>query len=230
MTRITRKRGIDYPIGYVRWTERRNMECFLDMLREGRLDLAPLINHVFPFESAVEVYERMNKGKDFGSRNPLQVCGRRRQSRAERTVAASSRRCRIEVRLGVIGAGNYVSSMLLPSFARRQDVKLVRGRHQHRVVRGQRGQEVRCSPVPRRKAPDLLAAEDIDAVLIGTRHATHAELVCAALRAGKAVFVEKPLAITRESLAGDRSHDRGNRQRPAHGRLQSPLLAACSSR
>jgi predicted dehydrogenase len=191
--------GIDYPIGYVRWTERRNMECVLDMMREGRLDLSPLINQVFPFDSAVDVYEQMNKGKVSGLGILFKYAddapvSRRMESRRVFPESKS------QVRLGVIGAGNYVSSMLLPSLARRKDVALVE------VVTNtalSAANAVKKFGFARSatESVGLLAAEDIDAVLIGTRHATHAELVCAALRAGKAVFVEKPLAIARESLA-----------------------------
>jgi predicted dehydrogenase/threonine dehydrogenase-like Zn-dependent dehydrogenase len=191
--------GIDYPIGYVRWTERRNMECFLDMLREGRLDLAPLINEVFPFESAVDVYERMNRQKISG----LGILFKYAEDVAV-TRRIDSRRVfpevQNEVRFGVIGAGNYVSSMLLPSLARRRDVKLVEVVTNTALSAANAARKFRFARSATESA-GLLAAEDIDAVLIGTRHATHAELVCAALRAGKAVFVEKPLAITRESLA-----------------------------
>jgi predicted dehydrogenase/threonine dehydrogenase-like Zn-dependent dehydrogenase len=196
---IYEEAGIDYPIGYVRWTERRNMECVLDMLREGRLDLSPLIDQVFPFESAVDIYERMNKGTISGlgilfkypETTPVmrRLGGRR-----------SFPEVQGQVRLGVIGAGNYVSSMLLPSLARRADVALVEVATSTALSAANAVKKFGFA----RSATDsasLLAAEDIDAVLIGTRHATHTELVCAALRADKAVFVEKPLAITRESLA-----------------------------
>ena len=196
---IYEEAGIDYPIGYVRWTERRNMECILDMLREGRLDLAPLINQVFPFESAVDVYERMNKGKISGLGvlfKYQEAAPVSRRSGSGPPIPEAVNR----VRLGVIGAGNYVSSMLLPSLARRPDVVLTEVVTNTSLSAANAVKKfgfVRSATA----SADLLAAEDIDAVLIGTRHATHAELVCAALRAGKAVFVEKPLAITRESLS-----------------------------
>jgi predicted dehydrogenase len=104
------------------------------------------------------------------------------------------------VRLGVIGAGNYVSSMLLPHLTRRDDVALVEVVTNTALSAANAAKKFGFA----RSATDsagLMAAADIDVLLIGTRHATHAELVCAALRAGKAVFVEKPLAITREGLS-----------------------------
>jgi predicted dehydrogenase/threonine dehydrogenase-like Zn-dependent dehydrogenase len=191
--------GVDYPIGYVRWTERRNMECILDMLHEGRLDLSSLITEVFPFEAAVDVYERMNKGSvsGFGILFKYQD-----GSSVVRRIAsrAASPRLAGQLRLGVIGAGNYVSSMLLPHLNRRDDVALVEVVTNTALSAANAAKKFGFA----RSATDstgLMAAADIDALLIGTRHATHAELVCAALLAGKAVFVEKPLAITREGLS-----------------------------
>ncbi|MCC6948873.1 MAG: bi-domain-containing oxidoreductase [Bradyrhizobiaceae bacterium] len=191
--------GIDYPIGYVRWTERRNMECVLGLLRDGRLDFAPLITHVFPFESAVDIYERMNKGDVPG----LGILFRYPETSpvVRRLVSRNiSPKVAGQIRLGVIGAGNYVSSMLLPHLVRRNDVALMEVVTNTALSAANAVRKFGFA----RSATDstgLMTADDIDALLIGTRHATHAELVCAALRAGKAVFVEKPLAITRESLS-----------------------------
>jgi len=189
--------GIDYPIGYVRWTERRNMECILAMLAEKRFEFSSLISDVFSFESAVDVYRHINRGDLSGSgvlfkyqeASPL-------TRRVDRKLVQKATG---KVRLGVIGAGNYASSMLLPHLAADPDVTLVE------VVTNtslSSANAVKKFGFARSSTEwkELLLADDIDAVLVGTRHATHAQLVCAALRAGKAVFVEKPLAISRESL------------------------------
>jgi predicted dehydrogenase/threonine dehydrogenase-like Zn-dependent dehydrogenase len=190
--------GIDYPIGYVRWTEQRNMECILSLLAERRLNLSSLISDIFPFDSAVDVYERMNRGALPGLgvlfKYPEQPPLTRRllSSRPARPAAG-------KIRLGVIGAGNYASSMLLPHLAVDDDVDLVE------VVTNSSlsaANAVRRFGFARSSTDvaGLMQADDVDAVLIATRHATHAQLVCAALSAGKAVFVEKPLALTSESL------------------------------
>lgn len=191
--------GIDYPIGYVRWTERRNMECILALLAEGRLDLSSLITDVFAFESALEAYDQMRRGSGTG----LGVLFKYGDSAPPGGTVSTSRAPRAAyggVRLGVIGAGNYASSMLLPHLARNPDVSLVEvatntGLSSANAVK--KFGFARCST----SSTDLLAASDIDAVLIATRHASHSRLVCAALRAGKAVLVEKPLAITQDGLA-----------------------------
>lgn len=191
--------GIDYPIGYVRWTERRNLECVLEMFRDGSLDLSSLITEVFPFESAVDVYERMNKGTISG----LGVLFKYQDApSADRRVAARPAPAKKadHVRIGVIGAGNYTSSMLLPHLAKLDDVTLIEVVTNTALSAANAVKKFGFA----RSATDsagLLSADDIDAVLIGTRHASHAALTCAALRAGKAVFVEKPLAISRGSLA-----------------------------
>jgi predicted dehydrogenase/threonine dehydrogenase-like Zn-dependent dehydrogenase len=191
--------GIDYPIGYVRWTERRNMECVLALIGEGRLDLSSLITNVFPFESAVEVYEQMNRGELSGLgvlfkyQEAVPIIRRITNRSASQTVPG-------QVRFGVIGAGNYASSILLPHLVANRDVALVEVVTNTALSAANAVKKFGFA----RSATDsngVLAAKDMDALLICTRHATHAELVCAALRTGKAVFVEKPLAITRESLA-----------------------------
>jgi predicted dehydrogenase/threonine dehydrogenase-like Zn-dependent dehydrogenase len=196
---IYEQAGIDYPIGYVRWTERRNMECILALLSEGRLDLSPLITDVFPFESAVEVYEGMSKGKLSGMGVVFEY---QKEVPIARSVAicTSPRKTSGKVNLGVIGAGNYVSSMLLPHLVDDSDVVLacvVTNTALSAANAAKKFAFARSST----DSDELFAADDIDAILIGTRHATHARLVCSALRSGKAVFVEKPLAITRESLS-----------------------------
>ena len=189
--------GIDYPIGYVRWTERRNMECIVAMLAEKRLELSSLITNVLPFESAVDVYGRMNRGDLSG----LGVLFKYQEEAPpiRRVQRPSVRKTAGKVRLGVIGAGNYASSMLLPNLVADPDVALVE------VVTNtslSAANAVKKFGFARSSTEwdELLMADDIDAVLICTRHGTHAQLVCAALRAGKTVFVEKPLAISRESL------------------------------
>jgi predicted dehydrogenase/threonine dehydrogenase-like Zn-dependent dehydrogenase len=190
--------GIDYPIGYVRWTEQRNMECILSLLAEGRLNLSSLISDIFPFHSAVDVYDKMNRGTLSGLGILFKYAEQPPLTRRLESLH-SARPMAGKIRLGVIGAGNYASSMLLPSLAADEDVDLVE------VVTNSSlsaANAVRKFGFARSSTDvsGLLQADDIDVVLIATRHATHAQLVCATLRAGKPVFVEKPLALTSASL------------------------------
>jgi predicted dehydrogenase/threonine dehydrogenase-like Zn-dependent dehydrogenase len=201
--------GIDYPAGYVRWTEQRNMAAFLQLVEARRVDLSALTSTVVPFEEAVSTYERLGAGSLRGVgvlfRYPSDASrdrclparsGPRGEPRWSRPAASLTR----PLRLGVVGAGNYAATMLLPHLARREDVTLVEvatatGLSAHNAVE-KFGFE-RASTDYR----GLLEAEDLDAVIIATRHHLHAPMVCEALRAGKAVFVEKPLALDEDQLA-----------------------------
>ena len=190
--------GIDYPIGYVRWTERRNMECILALLAQGRLDFASLIDNVHPFDVAVEIYNRINRGELVGVGNLFKYAEQTplvRRLPSPRPAKPTLRK----IRLGVIGAGNYASTMLLPHLATDDDVALAEVVTHSGLSAANAAKKFGFARFST-DAVGLIEAEDIDAVLIATRHATHAQFVCAALKAGKAVLVEKPLAITTESL------------------------------
>ena len=206
--------GVDYPIGYVRWTERRNMACFLDLVAEGRLDLEPLVSAVLPFDDAVGAYERIQRGEQGGVGLLFRYSPNGSLQRRLSTSAPSSRPVpRPVVHLGVIGAGNYATSMLLPHLQNRSDVRLIEVATATGLsaTNAQRrfGFE-RCSTDYR----GLLDDEAVDAVVIATRHHAHAAIVCEALRAGKAVFVEKPLAVDSDQMqailaaVGDSGNDR----------------------
>ena len=204
------ERGIDYPIGYVRWTERRNMECIIDLLASGKLDFDAITSDVVPFEDAVDVYEKINAGELQGlgvvfkyplvdtAVEPIET------SRAPAAPALHVQPSPMDrVKLGVIGCGNYATTMLLPHLKAHADVDLVEvatatslsaANAQSKFGFGKVSTDYR----------GLLADPDINAVLIATRHDSHSYMVCEALRAGKAVFVEKPLAVTPEQLAAVR--------------------------
>ena len=203
--------GVDYPIGYVRWTERRNMPSTWWL---GRLDLEPLVSAVLPFNEAVGAYERIQRGEQRGVGLLFRYSPNGSVQRRMAIPALSSRPARRPVvRFGVIGAGNYATSMLLPHLQDRTDVRLVEVATATGLsaANAQRrfGFE-RCSTDHR----GLLADMAVDAVVIATRHHAHAAMVCEALRAGKAVFVEKPLAVDPDQLqailaaVGDSGNDR----------------------
>jgi predicted dehydrogenase len=216
--------GIDYPIGHVRWTEKRNMEAIVALLADGRLDFSSLISDVVPLDSAVSAFERMSRGEvGLGMVFAYSDAAPRETKTIYRPVAAlrSGR-----VRLGVIGAGNYASSMLLPQLKandRADLVEVVTNTGLSGATAVRKFGFARAST----SAASVIEADDIDAVLIATRHASHADLVTQALRAGKAVFVEKPLAIDAAALdrvtqAIDQSGN--NRLMVGFNRRFSPLL------
>ena len=198
--------GVDYPVGYVRWTERRNLACFIDLIAKGSLDLDPLMSGVFPVSDAVEVYEKLASNAvsgvaflfeypDAASAEPSSAAAEepdRSPSPPRRTGAVASDR---RVRLGFIGAGNYASSMLLPHLAGREDAELaqVATRKSLSAVNARRKFGFSSTSTD---PESVLSDDSIDAIFVVTRHSSHAEFVCRALEAGKAIFVEKPLALS----------------------------------
>ena len=204
--------GIDYPAGYVRWTERRNLECFLDLLARKDLEVETLVSGTFPMDDAVPVYADLSSGAlkavgvllSYPAPDPEHPAAARRQpgprSRA-RPGSPRHRTDRVRKRLaiGFIGAGNYASSMLLPHLAQLPNAELVHVTTTKSLsaVNAQRRFGFTTAST---SASAVLEDESLDAIFVVTRHATHADLVCRALETGKAVFVEKPLALTAEEL------------------------------
>lgn len=201
--------GRDYPIGYVRWTERRNLACFLDLMARGRVDVEPLISHVADFDDAVETYQRLKDG-ELKAITALFRYPEQDAQEAEApsvavpavTVKASpAPAAKTPVRLAFVGAGNYATSMLLPHLAQREGVEL------STVVTttslsGANAQRKFGFKEATTDLDAVLGDKSIDAVFVVTRHSSHAELTRQALLAGKTVFVEKPLALTEDELAG----------------------------
>ncbi len=193
--------GIDYPIGFVRWTEGRNLQAFVDLLAGGQVDVRPLITHRYPIERAVEAYEVVT-----GRRtepflgvvltypdHPAEIA-----SRLE--VRANVLHPEAAVRLGVLGAGTFATGVLLPALKRVSGVERV-------GIASRAG--LSAASAARRfgfryaagSEQEILADPGVNTVAILTRHAEHARQVQASLRAGKHVFCEKPLALRREDLA-----------------------------
>ncbi|MFB6629043.1 bi-domain-containing oxidoreductase [Streptomyces sp. NPDC056362] len=204
--------GRDYPIGYVRWTERRNLACFLDLLARDRVDVDPLVSHVADFDDAVETYRSLKDGELKAVAVLFRYAEQEAEAVAEapevavpavRRAAASApaRPVRGPVRLAFVGAGNYATSMLLPHLAGREGVELSTVVTTTALSAANAERKFGF----RRATTDLdavLGDQSIDAVFVVTRHSSHADLTQKALLAGKAVFVEKPLALTEDELAG----------------------------
>jgi predicted dehydrogenase/threonine dehydrogenase-like Zn-dependent dehydrogenase len=196
--------GVDYPAGYVRWTERRNLECFLDLLARKEIEVETLVSGIFPLEQAATVYADLRSGALSAIGVLLEYPGRLADGErpaTSRVLTASSRAPSAsgQLSIGFIGAGNYASSMLLPHLARLGNTRLshVATTKSLTAVNAQRKFGFAIAST---SADAVLDDASLDAIFIVTRHQTHADLVCRALRTGKAVFVEKPLALTREEL------------------------------
>jgi len=200
--------GVDYPVGYVRWTERRNLESFLELLARGSLEVATLIDKVAPFTNAAKIYGNLKDGTlkaigvlleyerpEKGPPEPATSIARRGEKPP--SVRSIGRRETSHVRIGFVGAGNYASSMLLPHLAAMGTAHLthVATTKSLSAVNAQMKFGFTTAST---NSDAVFSDESLDAIFIVTRHATHARLVCQALETGKAVFVEKPLALTRQ--------------------------------
>lgn len=206
--------GRDYPIGYVRWTERRNLACFLDLLARGSVDVEPLVSHIADFDDAVETYQSLKDGdlkavavlfrypeqkEEAGEAEApaVAVPAVRRSGRA----STPARPAEAPVRLAFVGAGNYATSMLLPHLAQRDGVELSTVVTTTALSAANAKRKFGFAEATT-DLDAVLGDQSIDAVFVVTRHSSHAELTRRALLAGKAVFVEKPLALTEDDLAG----------------------------
>jgi predicted dehydrogenase/threonine dehydrogenase-like Zn-dependent dehydrogenase len=193
------EKGNDYPVGFVRWTEQRNFEAVLDMMADGRLDVKPLVSHRFPIEEAERAYELVG-----GSAPSLGILLEYpdEPTKAEATIRQQTVRLSPPASkapsIAFIGSGNYSTAVLIPAF-RAADARLktvvsasgVTGLHAGRKF----GFEETTTDTAH-----VLADPEVDAVVITTRHDSHSSLVCRALRAGKHVFVEKPLALRSDEI------------------------------
>jgi predicted dehydrogenase/threonine dehydrogenase-like Zn-dependent dehydrogenase len=195
--------GHDYPIGYVRWTENRNMESILDLVAQRKVDVMSLTTHRFPIERSLEAYELIT-GKLNGSGYLGVVITYPEQIESTESIKRKVERLpalsvpRVAPLLGFIGAGNHAQSYLLPALK-----KL--GSTLQTVVTSK---PVNASSVAKKfkfhafatEVSEILSDKNIDLVFINTRHDTHGRYVLEAMKADKAVFVEKPLAILPEEL------------------------------
>jgi polar amino acid transport system substrate-binding protein len=194
------RKGIDYPFGYVRWTEGRNLAAFIDLIAQGKVDVRPLISHRFTLDEASDAY-----AVALGERHEPHVGIVFRYSTTAERAAALQIRSTVPasgasaLNVGVIGTGRFAQGILLPQLASHRGVRIA-------AVSSAQGMTARHvadkykSDVCTSDYRDVLAQAEVGSVVIATRHSSHAEIVCAAMEANKNVFVEKPLAINEQQL------------------------------
>lgn len=200
--KVYEEKGIDYPIGYVRWTEKRNMGAFLDLVDDGKINLDLLITHKFKFEDATQAYNIITQSKDlilgvvFEYPKKINL-----GSKIEvRTVPYPP--CKEgTINVGFIGAGKFAQNYLLPLISEMSFVRLIglataTGINAHYI-----GKKFRFGYITT-NADEIIADDTIDCVIIATRHNLHAKYAIEGLRANKHVYVEKPLALTEIELEG----------------------------
>ena len=201
--------GHDYPIGYVRWTEQRNMESFLALVAERRFDPLDLVTHTVPFAEAERAFELLNSDErplgivlDYG---PAATRPRPRPP-APAEARPGPFAPTATPRFGLIGAGGFATATIVPGLLAAgftpQAVASASGLSA--ADAGRRfGFATVCAA-----GEELIGRDDLDLVVIATQHDSHASLAAAALRRGIAVYVEKPLALSHAELADVRAAQR----------------------
>ena len=186
------QKGIDYPIGYVRWTEKRNFEAVLNALEEGILKVDELISSIIPIESFRVVYDEISESKNIAT-----LFKYAENKIPEKSTLVTNRNIILKAGkecIGIIGAGNYTSSVVLPILKKyNAQIKYLCS------AKGLTASTLAKKYFIQNATSDyriLLEDSDVNTIIITTRHNTHAQLVISALEAGKNVFVEKPLALT----------------------------------
>jgi predicted dehydrogenase/threonine dehydrogenase-like Zn-dependent dehydrogenase len=216
------EKGNDYPVGYVRWTEQRNFEAVLDMMATGRLDVKPLISHRFPIEEAEKAYEVVTGAEaSLGILFKYFTPEERPDSvlRKDTVMNKPSVRPSGKLSMAFIGAGGYATAVLIPAFkntgvrlytiASRTGLSGVHAASKHGFEQTTTDTE------------GLFSDKEPNAIVIATRHDSHANFVLKALAAGKHVFVEKPLALRLDELAEIET---------AYGKGQSLLMVGFNRR
>lgn len=192
------EKGLDYPIGYVRWTENRNMEEYLRLLSEKKVHIAPLIHSIFPIERVVEAYQTLSVGEP----RPLLALLSYPQEGPVKTVIPNRHArpvAKNQIQIALIGAGGFAKEMHLPNLQSLKEFRL-------RAVVSRSGANAQAvakqfeADFATTDFHEVLQDPQVDAVLIATRHHLHASLALEALQAGKQVLVEKPLALNRTEL------------------------------
>ncbi len=198
--------GKDYPLGYVRWTEGRNLQAVVDLLADGRLNVHPLITHRYDIAQAPEAYELITGKRNEPFLGVLLTYPQTQEdiSRSVPTEEEYVQSARVKpvserLSLGVIGAGNFASAMFLPSIRRialidRVGIASASGLNARHTAQRYGFRYASAD------AEQIIADPQINVVAILTRHNLHAPLVVKALQAGKHVFCEKPLALNLDEL------------------------------
>jgi threonine dehydrogenase-like Zn-dependent dehydrogenase len=189
--------GVDYPIGYVRWTENRNMQEFLNMVSEKKVNVKRLIDHVFPIEEAAKAYETLNSEK-----RPIGVLFRYKKTMKKELVRKTLLKPSVigtekNINVAVIGAGGFAQAYHLPNLKKIPffNIKAIvtRTGSNAKKIAEEYGAEY-CTT----NYKEVLQDENINMVVIATRHNLHAPLIIEAANAGKHIFVEKPITMSYE--------------------------------
>ncbi|MBU1106368.1 MAG: bi-domain-containing oxidoreductase [Candidatus Riflebacteria bacterium] len=227
------EKGLDYPIGFVRWTEQRNFNAILDLMASGKLKTSELVSHEIDFDDAGRAYKMVSEAKDVlglvltydGS-----VDTELKSVKIGKQVQVPEAHPEKPV-IGLIGAGNYAGGMLIPALAKTGAILKtiassggVSGTH----IGSKSGFNISTTDTSL-----IFNDNQINTVVISTRHGSHSHFICEALKNGKNVFVEKPLCLSFEELAQiEQAYHEARKNRPVRlmvgfNRRFSPLTQLC---
>ena len=195
------EKGFDYPYAYVRWTEKRNMEEYLRLLAQDKIDLSMVASEEFAIDNAVDAYDLLEKGNakstgifiNYASDSSLKEKSNTRVDVNEKPVGD-------HINLAVIGAGNFTKRVHLPNLKKLGNNISIGAIVSRTGANAMQAAEQYGANYATSSFEDVLADPEIDTVLIGTRHNLHADMTIKSLQAGKNVLVEKPLAMSGEEL------------------------------
>ena len=190
--------GLDYPISHVRWTENRNLQSFVNLAAAGDIDPAKLDAEVVAFEDAESSYEALAKGERKNLAIIFKYKGAPDEARTLELAKPSARRDG-DVGIAFVGAGNYAKAQLIPAIASASKVRKVQvvtatGASARRT--SEKYDYASCGTDPQ----EVFENDAVDLVFIATQHDSHASLACDTMKAGKAVWLEKPIGLDRESV------------------------------
>ncbi|MCI1779361.1 MAG: bi-domain-containing oxidoreductase, partial [Bacteroidales bacterium] len=188
-------KGEDYPIGYVRWTEKRNFEAILNAISDGLIDLHPLITEKIPLEDFGKVYDNMHKHNVIAS-----ILTYPEKSERQTTIEVFSNKYKPSPSciMGIVGAGNFTSSTVIPSLkSLNADVKIIASAGGLSAKLLAKKGNIKQATSDYHK---ILEDPEVNTAIITTRHDLHAIMTLQALKAGKNVLVEKPLCLNEEQL------------------------------
>lgn len=189
--------GIDYPLAFVRWTEKRNFETILQSIANGSLQVKPLITEIVPLDQYKEIYGQIGTKKSIAS--ILEFPVKDSHAAIQRVVPTIGANTSVKTgSIGIIGSGNFTKMTMMPALKKAgANIRYISSASGVSGTDLAKKYQVQFSTTDNQV---LFNDPDLDLVMVTTRHNSHAHFVCEAIKANKHVFVEKPLAITREQL------------------------------
>lgn len=215
--------GVDYPTAYVRWTEQRNMESVLEQISARRLDLAPLISHRFDIAEVERAYDLIESGGEPFVGIVLEYPEYDASDQDPTVELRAQNREGSAIGIGCLGAGNFARAVLLPTLCAnpgiRKEVICSAGGATAAFAGKKHGFAIATSD-----EQAVIESPNVDAVFVATQHHQHAAQVLAGLRAGKHVFVEKPLCLTVDELNEIEAELLGKGAGPGKGGTSRPIV------